>query len=245
MILKTEGIVLRTLRYQDNNLITTLYTREYGIKSFVIKGYRTAKSRSKHSYFQPLSIIDIVFFYQENRNLHKINESRVGHLLLEAQTDPVKLSMGLTMVEIFFDTVKEEEENPELYHFLRETIITLDQADRRMIQIFIYFLLHLTRFLGFFPSDDSNGREKVRFIVKDGVFIHDDQVDDQVARTLLKFLNSSPELLPAPDSCQQITFDSQTKKHMISTLFEYYKTHIEGFKYPRTLKVFAELFGDL
>ncbi|MCB0841393.1 MAG: recombination protein O N-terminal domain-containing protein, partial [Bacteroidetes bacterium] len=32
VIRKTEGIVLRTLRHQDSNLITTLYTRDFGIR---------------------------------------------------------------------------------------------------------------------------------------------------------------------------------------------------------------------
>ncbi|MEO0473939.1 MAG: DNA repair protein RecO, partial [Bacteroidota bacterium] len=126
MILKTEGIVLRSLKHQDSNVIVTLYTADYGIRSFIIKAYRTSRSRSRHSYFQPLSIVDIVFLHKENRSLQKITESRLSSVLQEVQTHPIKLSMGLAMMEIVFDTVKEEEENAPLYQFIKNSILFLD-----------------------------------------------------------------------------------------------------------------------
>ena len=104
---KTEGIVLRSMKHQEANLITTLYTREYGVMSFIITGYRSTRSRRKHSYFQPLSIVDIVFQQRPNRDLHKISESKVAYLLHEVQSAPIKLSLGLAMMEIFYDVVKE------------------------------------------------------------------------------------------------------------------------------------------
>ena len=243
MIRKTEGIVLRTLRHQDSNLITTLYTRDFGIRSFVITGYRSARARHKHSYFQPLSIIEIVYFHRENRGLDKINESKVSHLLNYIQTDPVKLSLGLAILEIFFDTVKEEEENIPLYEFLREVILKIDQADKRLIQIFIYFLLHHTSYLGFFPNDFSENTPKVEFDIRQGRFHSTDKESDPIAFLLRKFAHSKLCLLPDEESCQQITFDQNGKKFLIKTLFDYYKFHIEGFRYPQTMKVFAEVFG--
>ena len=148
MIGKTEGIVLRTLPYQDANLITTLYTQESGIKSFILKGYRSNRARSKHSFCQPISIIDLVYLYKENQSLHKVRESKLAYMLQTIQTDPVKLSLGLAIVEVFYLTVKEEEPNPALYHFLKESLIAIDVAERKLIHIFIHFLLHQTQFLG-------------------------------------------------------------------------------------------------
>jgi len=243
LISKTEGIVLRTLKHQDANLITTLFTREYGIKTFIIKGYRSTRAKSRHSYFQPLSIIDCVFFNRENRTLHKITESKISVFLQEIQTQPIKLSLGLAMLEIFYDTVKEEEKNEALYQFMYNIITKLDEAPNRLIQIFIYFLLHHTRHLGFFPHDQSEGASRISFDVRAGIFTKAKQNNDEIAPFLHRFLKSKLSLLPDPESCQQITFDNHTKKFIIKTLFDYYKRHIEGFKYPQTMKVFAEVFG--
>ncbi|MEM6807473.1 MAG: DNA repair protein RecO [Bacteroidota bacterium] len=244
MISKTEGIVLRTLKHQDANLITTLYTREFGIKSFLIKGYRSTRAKSRHSYFQPLSIIECVFLNKENRSLHKITESKVAVYLQEVQTQPIKLSLGLAMLEIFYDTVKEEEKNEALYQFLYNIITKLDRSEKRLIQIFIYFLLHHTRYLGFFPNDQSEGASRISFDFRNGVFVPSKQKVDPVAPVLQRFMYSNLADLPDPHSCQQITFDGNTKRFLIKTLFDYYKYHIDGFKYPQTMKVFAEVFGE-
>jgi DNA repair protein RecO (recombination protein O) len=238
MLCKTEGIVLRTLKHQDDNLITTIYTREYGVRSFIIRAYRSGRSRRRHSYFQPLSIVEIVFLHKENRGLQKITESNLSVHLKETQTEPVKMSIGLAMLEIFYDTVKEEESNPQLYGFLRSVILSLDQAPRRLIHFFIFYLLHLTRFLGFFPLDQSGERAKVQFDIGAGKIISSEKQPDPIAGLIKRFARS--EL----DSCQEITFDSREKKFLIKTLFDYYEAHIDGFKYPQTLRVFSEVFGD-
>ncbi|MEL6674165.1 MAG: DNA repair protein RecO [Bacteroidota bacterium] len=245
MIRKTEGIVLKTLKHQDANLITTVYTREFGVQSYLLKGFRSTRSRGKHSYFQPLSIIEFVFQERSQRSLQKVTESKLAHYLQDVQINPVKLSLGLAMLEIFFDTVKEEEQNIPQYEFLKGVILALDQAEQRMIQLFIHFLLHHTRFLGFFPLDKSEGAPKVHFELEKGIFRakRGEEAEDLVAAYLRSFLYSSLAPLPDPHSCQQIIFDATRKRFLIKTLFDYYKFHVDGFKYPQTIKVFAEVFG--
>ena len=238
MIQKTEGIVLRTLKHQDSHLIARIYTREAGLLSFLIKGYRSMRSRRKYSYFQPLSLIDIVFYYRENRDLHKINESKIAVLLQEVQTHPVKLALGLAVVEVFSGCVREEESQPGLFDFLKACILRLDVEERRLIHVFIYYLLHLTRFLGFFPHDASKNSPKVEFNVQAGTFSPVSHKNDAIAGLLRRFLYSNL------DNCQDITFNSAEKKALIYTLFEYYRIHIDGFRYPNSLQVYAEVFGE-
>ncbi|MEM7654973.1 MAG: DNA repair protein RecO [Bacteroidota bacterium] len=244
MLKKTEGIVLRTLKHQESNLITTIYTREYGLRSFILTGYRSARSRKRHSYFQPLSIIEVVYMERANRDLQKVSESKLSVLLHELQTHPIKLSLGLAIVEIFFDTVKEVEQNLPMYEQLRTVILALDKAPKRLIQLFIWFLLHHTRYLGFFPHDQSDGSRFASFDPKSGVFQAVPHDGDPVGQMLRYFVYVKPTLLPEADSCQNLRFDSNIKRHLIRTLFEYYEAHIDGFRYPQTMKVFAEVFGE-
>jgi DNA repair protein RecO (recombination protein O) len=237
MIKKTEGIVLRAMKHQDANLITTVYTEQFGLQSFMVKGFRSSRSRRKFSYFQPLSIIDLVFIHKENRSLQTVTESKSAFLLNSVQTHPVKLSLGLAMVEIFKDTVREEEPNPQMYALLRNTLVQLEQADRRMIHFFIYFVTQLTRHLGFSPNDQSNNARHIHFDYKNGTFRPAEYDKEPVSRLLHRFLYS--EL----STCQDISFDGDEKRNLIKTLFAYYQEHIEGFRYPQTLRVFAEVFG--
>ena len=45
-ILKTEAVVLSKMNYSDTSIIASLFTEESGKISAIIKGARTAKSRT-------------------------------------------------------------------------------------------------------------------------------------------------------------------------------------------------------
>lgn len=237
MIKKTEGIVLNTWKHHESNLIVTLYTRDGGKKSFLAKGVRSTRSRSKYSYFQALSILEVVYFQKEGRSLQTISEARNAYLLQEIQTQPNKLSIGLAIVEVFLTCVKEEEQNEALYLFLKECIVTVDASSQKLVQLFIYYLIHLTRFLGFFPNDESQGAVRLSFDVGQGIILADNASSDPVPLLMRRFLYTNLS------ECQEISLDTTTKRFLIKTIFEYYKAHIEGFRYPQTLRVFAEVFG--
>ena len=101
MLRKTEAIVLNIRKFGDTSLITTLYTREYGRCNFIIKGYRSTRAKKRHSYFQPLSIIDVVFYHKDSRELQLISESANRYFYQSLQTDPVKITLGMVVAEVF------------------------------------------------------------------------------------------------------------------------------------------------
>lgn len=237
MIKKTEGIVLRTFKYQDAHMIAVVYTQAFGIRRFMLKGFRSTRSRSKHSYFQPMSIVELVFFQKERAQLHKVSETRIAQLLYEIQSSPVKLSLGLTIVEIFHDCVKEEIGNEALYAFLRRCIVMIDQSQGQLVHVFMHFLVHLTRYLGFWPNDAIVDESKPYvFKTKEGVIENVGIERYSVAGLLRQFMYNTIE------GSQQIRFSRKEKRELIQEMFVYYQFHVEGFKYPQTLRVFGEVF---
>src|ERR1700741_3394115 len=77
MLQKTEGIVIHTIPYSDTSIIAKLFTTDYGLVSFMIKGTRGKKTTNKAVFFQPLSVLAIDIYYQENKNLQTIKESKL------------------------------------------------------------------------------------------------------------------------------------------------------------------------
>jgi len=211
--------------------------------SFFLKGFRSSRGRQKFSYFQPLSIVEVVYQERPNRDLHTIKESKLSHLLHTVQTEPIKLSLGLAIMEIFYDTVKQPGQDVKQYDFLHQLILNLDQAERRLIHFFIFFLVHHSRFLGFFPSDQSQASSSCSFEPSSGIITPARDGSDRIAFLLRQFLYTNGSLLPDDHSPQQILFSSEEKRELIKTLFTYYQYHIDGFQYPQTMKVFAEVFG--
>ena len=63
MIEKTRGIVLHVTEYAEASIIAKVYTESKGLQSFLINGVRKQKARFAHNLFQPLSLIEIVAYF--------------------------------------------------------------------------------------------------------------------------------------------------------------------------------------
>ena len=49
---KTTGIVLRTVKYGETSVISTVYTALFGVQSYIVKGVKTNKtSAGKAGFF--------------------------------------------------------------------------------------------------------------------------------------------------------------------------------------------------
>ncbi len=239
MVKKTEGIVLRTLKHQDTHLIVKMYTEQYGIQDFIIKGYASATSRRKFSYFQPLSIIEIVYWEKPGQDIHKIQESRSVIFLKSIQTDLIKLVLALSITEIYYNSVKEQEADQDLYHLLRSIILTMDTATGKYIHYFLYFLVHFVKVSGFSPDVRiKNWEEPAFFDLPNGIILTQQGGNSRLCYLYVAFLNANIE------NCTEIVFSNEEKKQFISLIFQYYHYHIHGFRQPKTLQVFAEIFEN-
>lgn len=238
MIRKTEAIVLNTRKFGDTSLITSMYTRNFGRQNYLIKGYRSTRAKKRHSYFQPMSIIEVVLYYKENRDLQIVTESSNRYFFQTMQTDPVRITLGMVVMEIFYQSVREEERNDALFEFLQRVLVMMDQQEGKLIHTFLYFLIHLTRHLGFFPDNQvKDATQPVYFDVRGGILQN------------AQGMRSSDMLIAhlcacSLHECTQLRFSNQDKKELISTLLQYYLVHVEGFREPESLKVLQEVFVE-
>lgn len=237
MIRKTEAIVLHTRKFGDTSLICTMYTRAYGRRNFIIKGYRSTRARKRHSYFQPMSIIDIVYYHKDSRDLQIITESSNRYFLQTLQTDPVKITLGMVVIELFYQTVKEEEPNFPLFEFLGRVLVELDRREKHLIHIFLHYLVQLSSYLGFLPSDMvDDPSQPIHFDLRNGI-LQNASLPDRGGTMALAFSRIEIE------DCHTIPVSQADKNDLIAAMMEYYQIHVEGFRIPESLAVFQEIFG--
>ena len=60
---KTRAIVLHCIKYSETSVIAKIYTEKLGMQSYMVKGVRAAKSKSKAAMLQPAC--GQYHFYQE------------------------------------------------------------------------------------------------------------------------------------------------------------------------------------
>jgi len=231
---KTPGIVLKHVKYSETSIICKIFTEKFGIRSYIINGVRSSKSRNQIVYFQPLSLLDLVVYEREGKNVQRIKESKPAFIFSELPFDIVKSSLAVFMTEILDKSLKGEPSNSELFAFLDNTIRFLDQTDARLVNFPIWFLLELSKFFGFQP-DSLNYAERKAFNLKEGNFepVSDAtyQISLNTSAYFYTFLNSSLETslnhsIPRPD-----------RRLVLDNLLRFYAYHMESFGEVQSLEI--------
>lgn len=116
MLTRTEGIVLRTQKYGEADLIVTYLTSDRGIIKAFAKGPRKTKSRFGSS-FEPLTHAKLSLWGKEQSSLPRITQSDIispFHEIRETFQDFINVSK---LVEILIALTPEAAPNERLFLF--------------------------------------------------------------------------------------------------------------------------------
>ena len=196
MLIKTRGIVLQHFKYSETSLIVKIYTEELGLQSYMVKGSRSKKSTQKPAYFQPLSLVEMVVYYKENKQLQTIKEIKSAYSWHDIPFNAQKQTVLMFLDEILYKTLREESPNKKLFSFIYNSLHWFDLEKEYFINFHIFFLLQLSRFLGFYPKESSGNNDY--FDLREGCFItqppaHPFYIEGLVTKDLLFFLNQAPQ----------------------------------------------------
>ena len=190
---KIQGIVLQSIRYGDTSLIVKVFTRNYGLKSYMVKGAFNRSSKNRVALFQNLNLINYI-------GVEKTNKGTLGYLK-DVQLSIVYQSLPFVMnksailmyiSELLSKTITEQEQNEALYDFIVRSLQWLDLVEKDFANFPLFFTLELTRYLGFYPK--SNHKEGYCFDMMEGSFAHDYPLhpyyfDTESAELLSRFLD--------------------------------------------------------
>lgn len=155
MIIRTEAIVLRALKYGETSQIVTLFTREKGKLAVIAKGARLPKSRFG-STLQPMSYTQVVLYYKATRGLQTLTESAHVQPFHDIGRNLEKMTVGLRAVELVYALMQEEQEHADVFNLLLHTLAHLNDATERVRNLLPLFQMRLATLLGFAPQIDRD-----------------------------------------------------------------------------------------
>ena len=161
MFHKTRGIILHTLKYGDSGIITTTYTEDFGRISFMMQGTHGKKSQIKSNLLQPLFLLELEVDEKPGRELQRVKEIKN---LIPFQTLPfeiTKSTQAFFIAEILGKVLREEESRPDLFEFLFHSIQIFDLMQEGINNFHLLFLIQLTRYLGFSPTNNYNETNQI------------------------------------------------------------------------------------
>ncbi len=240
MIEKTLGIVLKQIKYGETSLIVHLYTRRWGRIGIMVPGARSSSKNRKAYLFQPLTILELDIYHKANRDLQNIKEVKNHSPFMHLTGDPVKSSVALFLADVLSKALREEEPNEELFDFLDNHIQLLDVADQGIGNFHLYFLLRLSRHLGFNPEVPPGGAG-LWFDLTLGTFSpapppHGLCLPPELTSLLIRFLSVQASELST------IIIDRQKRIDLLDGILRYYYQHLEGLGEIKSHKVLHALF---
>ncbi len=242
---KTKGIVLRTIRYGETSVVTTIYTELFGIQTYIVKGVRQSgkKTQGKGTYFQPAAMLDLVVYHNDLKNLQFIREYNWSFLYQDVLFDVIKNSVAMYIVELLLHSLKQPEANPELFYLIEDTLKQLDKGtDTFTANLPLYFILHLSNELGFQLQGTYSKATPVLDLME-GVFISDIPLHPHYISGELAKITSDIMNITFYNDLETIQLNRTIRRQLTQLYQQFIALHIQDFGEMRSLPILQEILG--
>jgi DNA repair protein RecO (recombination protein O) len=236
MLVSTPAIVLSSLKYGDSARIVKFYTAKAGIKTFIAKGVYSKKNR-QNSLFIPLNQVELIYDDKNEKPLEYFREAKQISHYKELHTSPLKMTMGLFLNEILNFVLQEEESNFPLFEFLSSSLVEFDEKENSYSDFHLWFLLHLTKYLGFYPNLEKGAKY---FDLQEGVSSQGIPTGNYITQEDLKIFEKLWDLNFSTQLENQ--FSKNQRNSLLNTILKYYEAHILDFRQPKSLDVLIHVF---
>lgn len=248
MLQKTRAIVLRTVKYGETSVITTLFTEVYGLQSYLVNGVRSASKKGsvKAALFQPSALLELVAYHNEFKNLQRLKEYKWEYLYQHIFSDVKKNAVALFMIELFSKTLKQPESNADLFYFVEDALKHLDEADEMTTANFpLFFALQLPHFFGFAPNPPRGSIAGADFFLDlvEGRFVpmqpgHPHFLLEDDAATVAEILKARQ-----PAELSDIVLNQEKRRRLLHAMEDFYRLHLPDFTPLKTLPVLKEIMS--
>lgn len=204
-LIKLSGFVLRARSWGETDKLVTLFTKERGKLSSVVRGARKPQSHWGGA-FEPLTLLDLLVYEKKERyTLTQCQITKSFHLLRQ---DTKASSTSYQIIELLENLIMEEDPNPQLFNEVEEAFTALEEG-APSLPLFNSFRLKLLTLLGFWPKLDACAScgKKVKAITLifnprlGGIICQDCQSFFQGNLTIkMKTLNRAQQILNSPYS---------------------------------------------
>lgn len=147
-LIKTEGLILKSIPFKDTSNIVKLFTREQGKIAVIAKGARRMKSPFR-GYLQPLNYVEIIYYYKSTRDIQTLSNvdliqaffSNSGNI-----DDPMR---AIAVLELIDKVVLSHEHDADIFSLATDTLQEMDAQPTLSKPLFVRFLIQLIDTMGY------------------------------------------------------------------------------------------------
>lgn len=236
MRVSDKAIVLQCIKRGDNKFILKLFTQQNGLITAAATVGKSPSSKIKSSHIMPLSLIDAEFILKQNKEIQQLTETSGYHSNPGISQALSKLSIAQFINELLIKCLKEQQPNSHLYIFIETCLKFLNDSEEDFVNLHLYFMMELTKYLGFEPQNNFSVQESF-FDCRNGNYTSMSLAfplglgkEDSILFSEFLKINSLKTKL-----------SNVQRRTLLDILLAYYRLHIPGFNEIRSLEVLKEV----
>lgn len=223
-IIKTEAFVLKSIKYGETSKIVTLFTKDFGKVTAIVKGSRNYKSRNCGT-LESMNYINSVIYMKDNREIQLLTHAEYIKSFRNILIDFEKLHIAFRIIEIINKCIVDRDINKQIFSLLINTYDRLNYSETNYQIYILIFLIELTEILGISPDFT-----KLEYGFE--TFFNNKEVNVEDTITIVRDYSGS----------DQLTYlNSDILINLSNSYEQYLLSHIHGFSFCKSRKVFLEL----
>ena len=238
---KARAIVLNTLKYGESSMVAYLLTDTLGRQNYMVQGLGKGGPRKggKGALFQPMFLLDIIGLESSKTQMDRIKEVALAKPLQSIPFDVRKSSVALFMSELLYKIVKEVEPQSPLFDYVWHSVEALDALEDGVYNFHLWFLVGLSKFLGFYPAGDWC--EGAVFDIEGGTFTTTPPrsglyITPENTLLLHRLMNTEADQLAT------LALSRRQRTDFIESLLAYFGYHLDTRHRVQSLRILGEIF---
>lgn len=238
MLIKSDCITLRSLKYNDSRAIVYCLSREAGRISFIVNDGNSPAARRRRALMMPGASFSCIIDIRENRSLQSVRDVMPSRLML--LNDPISTSIILFICDFLTNVLRESQPDSALYDYVDNFISHITNSSHSIANAPIAFLFSLQQFMGIAP-DTSSYTEGACFDFAEGRFrqappLHSQWLDAQQAAVLFSLSRMNLR------NMHLFHLSRADRNNIIDFLIRYYSTHFGSLKNLQSLPIVRTIF---
>jgi DNA repair protein RecO (recombination protein O) len=239
MRVSDKAIVLQSIKYGDKKSILKLYTQHNGLLTVACAIGKAGSSKIKSSSILPLNLIGVELVLKQKKDIHQLTEASCYCIHTNISLSLSKLSIAQFLNEILIKSLKEQTSNKHLFEFIETCFKFLNDTESRYENLHLYFLIELTKYLGFEPQNNYSTRFPF-FDCSEGQF-------SSLSLAMPLGLSKDDSFLFSEFlkiNCLKEKLSNLQRQQILESLLAYYRLHIPGFNEIKSLDVLKEVVAS-
>lgn len=147
-IIKTEAFVLGKINFRDSSNIVSLFTKNFGKLSVIVKGARSSKSKIGLT-IDPPNHLAVIMYKKDSRELQLLTGSDIISHYSHLKSDLEKLKYSYAILELIKNLIPENEHNLKLFSGLERIFHLLNNSEENAKILFGRFFMFFLTEIGY------------------------------------------------------------------------------------------------